>query len=103
MPIFFNALDVAVLCMIDTPFGRYAFPQKTYEIIACGTPIVTANLGALSITLQDFPACLYEPENMPDLIEKIAAQLSSPQIPSMIIPDWKQQAGKLEKLLKAVV
>src|SRR5262249_28537523 len=40
VPLLINALDVAVSCYRDSEIGRYSFPQKAYEIIACQTPIV---------------------------------------------------------------
>jgi teichuronic acid biosynthesis glycosyltransferase TuaC len=81
--------------MRDTEFGRYAFPQKTYEILACKTPILTARLGALKETLKDYPQCLYEPDNQNDMqtkIENLLQNLVSIDIP---IPTWQDQAKKL--------
>ena len=34
VPIFLNALDLAVICYRRSAQGRYSFPQKAYEIIA---------------------------------------------------------------------
>jgi teichuronic acid biosynthesis glycosyltransferase TuaC len=92
---FYNALDLAVVCMRDTEFGRYAFPQKTYEILACKTPIVAANLGALKQTFKDYPQCLYEPDNQSDLQAKIENLLQNPVSINIPIPTWQDQAKKL--------
>jgi teichuronic acid biosynthesis glycosyltransferase TuaC len=92
---FYSALDLAVVCMRDTEFGRYAFPQKTYEILACKTPIVTANLGALKQTFKDYPQCLYEPDNQNDLKGKIENLLRNPVCINIPIPTWQDQAKKL--------
>jgi teichuronic acid biosynthesis glycosyltransferase TuaC len=97
--IFYNALDLAVVCMRDTEFGRYAFPQKTYEIVACKTPILTARLGALQQTLKDYPQCLYVPENQADLSEKIVNLLHNPSAVDIPIPTWKDQAKRLAEWL----
>lgn len=98
---FYNALDLAVVCMRDTAFGRYAFPQKTYEILACRTPILTARLGALEQTLRDYPRCLYEPESALDLKQKICTLLDQPCQVDIPIPTWSLQAQRLAEWLQA--
>lgn len=98
---FFSALDLALAPMIDTAFGRYAFPQKAYEILACETPLLTARLGALARTLAPWPDCLYEPENAEDLEQRIRRQLAHPVRPRLTIPTWSDQAGRLEARLTA--
>lgn len=97
---FYNALDLSVVCMRDTEFGRYAFPQKTYEILACKTPILTARLGALERTFEDYPECLYEPDQQSDLQNKIAALLLEPRIIDIPIPTWSAQAQRLSYWLQ---
>ena len=97
---FYNALDLAVVCMRDTEFGRYAFPQKTYEILACQTPILTARLGALAQTFKDYPQCLYEADNPIDLQQKIAALLRAPCTVDIPIPTWSEQAERLAEWLR---
>ena len=92
---FYNALDLAVVCMRDTEFGRYAFPQKTYEILACKTPILTAKLGALKQTLRAYPQCLYEPDDQSDLEAKITYLLENQIAINIEIPTWRDQANKL--------
>ncbi len=103
MPVFFSALDLALVPMIDTPFGRYAFPQKAYEILACGTPLLTTRVGALERTLAAYPECLYALGDEGDLDRRVGAQLSDPKVPDVPIPSWRDQAGLLERSLAAVV
>jgi glycosyltransferase involved in cell wall biosynthesis len=102
MPVFHSALDVAVICMRDTDFGRYAFPQKAYEILACRTPLVTASVGALQRTLTGYPGCLYRPDDVDSLAEAIASQLARPQVPELEIPSWRDQARRLAAFLQRV-
>ena len=47
VPAFLNALDVAVVCNLDNDFGRYCFPQKAREIMACDVPIIAARVGSM--------------------------------------------------------
>ena len=89
--------------MRDTEFGRYAFPQKTYEILACKTPVVTAKLGALQETFKAYPECLYEPDNQADLQAKIEGQLQNPTRLVVPIPSWRGQGEVLSRWLQGVL
>lgn len=95
MPYFFSAIDLALIPMLDTAFGRYAFPQKAYEIMACGTPLVTARVGALARTLADYPACLYDGGVAGDLDAGIHRQLNERMLPPVPIPSWTEQSDRL--------
>ncbi len=99
MPYFFSALDLALVPMIDTVFGRYAFPQKAYEIMACGTPLLTARVGALARILAEYPACLYDANSPGDLDHRIQEQLTHPVTPAVPIPSWTDQSVRLAAFL----
>lgn len=95
----FAALDVAVICLADSDFGRYAFPQKAYEIIACRTPVIGARVGALAVLLEPWPLSLYRPGDGPGLAAQIAAQLEAPVPVPLAPPTWREQAARLEQAL----
>ncbi len=95
----FSALDVAVICMRDTAFGRYAFPQKAYEIIACGTPVVAARVGALTSLLAAHANSLYDADDVASLIQCLEAQLATPTPCTIVPPDWAAQAARLDAVL----
>ena len=103
IPLFFSALDVAVICMRDDEFGRYAFPQKAYEIIACGTPLVAADVGALKVTLAEHPDCLYRADDADSLQQALSVQLERGVRASLTPPTWAQQAERLDTILQRVV
>ncbi len=96
IPYFFSALDVAVICMKDTEFGRFAFPQKAYEILSTKTPLIAAEVGALQDLFAASPECLYQPESAEHLGKQIHNQLNLPYLPEISIPDWKNQAERME-------
>jgi len=98
MPEFYCALDVAVICMRDSDFGRYAFPQKAYEIMGCGTPIVATAVGALARTLASHPGSLYSAGDEDDLALRLQGQLEHPVVPDLDIPSWRDQAEKLSRV-----
>ena len=94
----FSALDLAVIGMKDDQFGRYAFPQKAYEILACGTAVVAAKVGALEELFAGSQECLYHPGDIKDLQCAIMNQLVGTNNDTPFnIPSWADQARKLEK------
>lgn len=96
VPQFHSALDLALICMRDSEFGRYAFPQKTFEIAAMGTPLLAAGIESLRELLADWPACLYHPGDLGQLVERIEQQRGQPCRPDLAIPSWAKQAERLE-------
>jgi glycosyltransferase involved in cell wall biosynthesis len=103
VPDVFNALDVAVICNLDSSFGRYCFPQKLYEIVACGTPLVVAAVGDVAAVLAPWPETLFEPESVESLIKCLREQLLCPSRIELDVPGWDDSASQLESLLVRVV
>jgi glycosyltransferase involved in cell wall biosynthesis len=97
----FNALDVGVIYLRDTPFGRYCFPQKAYEMIACGLPIVAARIGVMPGLLSTVPDCLYRADDANDLARAVLAQLDRPTPVNVPIDGWAQIIAGMEQRLQA--
>lgn len=101
IPYVFSALDVAVICNRDSDFGRYCYPQKFQEIIACGTPIVAANVGEMSSLLADRPDCLFPPESPATLAMRLEEQLHAPHgVSSQAVKSWHDRATSLSSMLE---
>ncbi len=94
--VLFNALDVAVVCNRDSSFGRYNFPQKAREIIACGTALVAAEVGAMKAILREHRQCLFAPEDPVSLAAAIRMQLAQPTSLDHKVPAWSDLAAQLE-------
>jgi teichuronic acid biosynthesis glycosyltransferase TuaC len=98
-----SALDVAIICNKKSEFSRYCFPQKAYEILASETPLISANVGAMSLLLKDNPECLFNPLEPHDLANKIASQLQMPTKLAVPINTWCKQSELLENLMKITI
>lgn len=98
----FGALDVAVVYVRDTPYGRYSFPQKAYEIAACGVPMAVARVGAMATLFNGVPEALYEPDDSDSLAQCVSRQLNDPRTLGLKIPDWYDLAALLERAYSAV-
>jgi glycosyltransferase involved in cell wall biosynthesis len=99
----FAALDVGVIYLRDTPFGRYCFPQKAYEMFACGLPVIAARIGVMTELLSGVPDALYRPDDAADLARAALALLDRPLRPDMAIEDWEQVIGGMERELRTLV
>jgi glycosyltransferase involved in cell wall biosynthesis len=99
----FNALDVGVIYLRDTPFGRYCFPQKAYEMLACKLPIIAARIGVMSHLLSAAPACLYHADAADDLARAALAQLDQPMRVDIPIQDWAQIVFEMEEKLGTAI
>ena len=98
----FQALDLGIISILDTPFGRYCFPQKAYEMLACDLPVVVANIGEMSYLFRDSPQVLFQTGNANDLASKIQQQLQSPQQQSIAVEDWATIIQRLEPMITAL-
>lgn len=98
----FAALDLGVIYLRDTPFGRYCFPQKAYEMLAAGLPVVSAAIGAMVPLLTDAPASLYRADDPADLARAVDAQLEHRYVPQVVIDDWATIVARLEPRLQAM-
>jgi len=96
----FNALDIGVIYLADDAFGRYCFPQKAYEMIACGLPIVAAAVGAMPNLMRGASHGLYHPGETSDLLRAVRGQLAKRQIPSAPIKTWAESISEFEAQLR---
>jgi glycosyltransferase involved in cell wall biosynthesis len=102
VPLLLSSLDVAVVCNKDSLFGRYCFPQKAYEIIACRVPMVAADVGAMKELMQPHAQYLFKPDDPSDLARAVRAQLDARFVPDVDVPTWDYVAGELERFLHSI-
>lgn len=96
----FCALDVGAICVLDTSFGRYCFPQKAYEMLACGLPVAAADLGALGSLFAPWrERCLYVADAPEALADRIEAQLSERFVPPVPVASWDELIARIEPRL----
>ncbi|MET4578313.1 glycosyltransferase family 4 protein [Ottowia thiooxydans] len=99
----FSALDVGVISILDTPFGRYCFPQKAYEMLACGLRVVVTNIGEMRQLFAGTPQIMFEAGNAEGLAAAVSEQLTNPAVPSIAIRDWRTLIEHIEpELVHAV-
>jgi glycosyltransferase involved in cell wall biosynthesis len=102
VPQLLPALDVSVVCIGDTAFGRYCFPQKLYESLACGVPVAVSKVGAMAELLRAFPENVYEPGSVDSLYVTLRRLCQTPSTPNIPVPTWTTLGEKLLRLLRTV-
>lgn len=100
---FLNSLDVAVVCNVDSEFGKYCFPQKAYEIIAAGIPVVAASGGALEEKLCSCQNSLYKTGSSKDLASVLENQINMPSKCAIEVPTWDEQSLRLKDVMEKSV
>jgi glycosyltransferase involved in cell wall biosynthesis len=103
VPQLFNALDVAVVCVKDDDFGKYCFPQKVVEIMACDVPLVAANVGSLKEIFADSPNWLFEPGNIDSLEMAIENRLHDRRTDYKNAPTWNDMAKVFHSVMISVL
>jgi glycosyltransferase involved in cell wall biosynthesis len=102
VPVFLNALDVAVICVRDDAFGKYCYPQKAGEIMVCNIPLVASKTGCLIDMFAEHPEWLYETENENSLMKALDRRLSDKSTGYLTPPSWKELAQRLEQIFVQV-
>lgn len=99
VPYLMNSLDVAVVCYADDEYGKYCFPQKTREFMACDVPTIAARVGGLKELFADHPEWLYTPGDVESLTEVLERRLSDKRTGYLKPPTWKDLAKLLEGIM----
>lgn len=94
----FCALDVGIVYLRNTTYGRLSFPQKAYEMASCKIPMVVADVGDMSILFSKEKNELYTADDPVDLAFTIQRQIEHPCIPNLDIEDWREHGKKLNQL-----
>ena len=99
---FYNALDLAIVPLTDSVFGKYCYPQKACEILACKRPLVASSVGVMTDMLKDYPQCLFNDGDAEMLAERILDQLKNQIVPDIAIRSWADQSAKMKKMIELV-
>lgn len=100
LPVLINALDVACTITADTSFGRYSYPAKLCEAMACGVPVVATATEPVRWMLDNRDQHLVPLNNPNALADRILSQLAEPSAEYGPQETWSDHARRLNQLLE---
>ena len=100
VPLLLNSLDVAVICNLKNNFGKYCFPQKAREIMACNIPLIAARVGSMQELLSNHPEWLFTPDSTDDLANALIRRLKNPETGYGDVFSWPDAGKNLERIME---
>lgn len=102
LPIALSALDIASVITADSSFGRYSYPAKLCEAVACQVPVVATATEPVRWMLQGDERFLVPIGDANAIAARMSALLDDPQcVPRPIASTWQDSAWHLQAALIA--
>ena len=99
MPYLLNAMNVLVVINRLSAFGKFSYPAKLYEAMACGLPVVATATAPAAWILGSDQRSLARPGDPHDLARKISALLPQGRMDYSKASDWTASARLFESAL----
>ena len=99
LPVLINALDVACIVTADTRFGRYSYPAKLCEAMACNVPMVATATEPVRWMLHDDSRHLVPLNDPAAFATRALALLEAPHSDYGQRPTWADVAAQFDRLL----
>jgi glycosyltransferase involved in cell wall biosynthesis len=102
LPVLLNALDLACVITANTRFGRYSYPAKLCEAMACNIPVVATATSAIRWMLGEQAEYLAPLGDPKAFAERALALLTTPCTKGQRTLSWEDVALKLDDLLSSI-
>lgn len=102
LPVLINALDLACVITAETSFGRYSYPAKLCEAMACNVPTIATATAPVRWMLNEDEKHLTPPGDAEALARQIIDNLSHPYTNYRKQETWASHARKYSYLLSTV-
>ena len=94
-----SALDVACIVTADTAFGKFSYPAKLCEAMACRVPVVASATAAVRWMLDDRAQHLARLGDPGDFAARALELLATPVSDYGQRPDWNTIGARLNAML----
>jgi glycosyltransferase involved in cell wall biosynthesis len=102
LPMLINSLDIACVITAETSFGRYSYPAKLCEAMACEVPVVATATEPVRWMLGDLYEHLVPVGDATAYAERILKLLMTHRAAYGSRSTWTVQAQRLNQLLLSV-
>lgn len=99
LPALINSLDVACVITAETSFGRYSYPAKLCEAMACEVPVVATATQPVRWMLGQRSEHLVEVGDSESFANRMLSLLAQPRSTYGVRNTWADNARKLDRLL----
>lgn len=99
LPLLVSALDVACIVTANTAFGRYSYPAKLCEAMACRVPVVASATDAVAWMLGGRERHLAPPGDPAAFAQRTLSLLRQPTSEYDPLPTWTELGRRLGDLL----
>jgi glycosyltransferase involved in cell wall biosynthesis len=96
VPFILNCLDLLLVMNRPGAFGDYSYPAKIYEAMACGVPVVAADVAGTAWVLRDHPEMLAKAGVLDDFVSKATNILDRQLPPNYLVASWAESADIFE-------
>lgn len=101
LPVVMNAVDVACVISANTRFGRFSYPVKLCEAMACAVPVVATATDPIRWMLADHPGCLVPVGDARAFAARVLALLDAGRLDYGPQQRWADIATPLDALLSS--
>lgn len=102
LPMVVSSLDVACVITAENRFGKFSYPSKLCEAMACGTPVAATATGPVAWTLDNNSRFLCPPGDPDAFAALVLSLLGHERVNYGVLPDWETEAERLESWLGEV-
>lgn len=103
IPALIGASDLCLISYSVNGFGRFSFPAKAFEYLACHRPILAPAIGGIVPYLADFPEYLYSLGDAQELAEKMIALWAQDRYRWPPVMSLDQAGARYAELLRGVM